>query len=88
MVVHDLDVFGSGDGPTEADTVLVVDPDAVLTCPVAPERLEPIARRHAQVVEPAGDLKLPELAARHGLEGHEALHTLAACERSCVGVTE
>ena len=45
VVVHDLNVLGAGGSPTEADAVLVVDADAVLTVAVPLERLEPIPRR-------------------------------------------
>ena len=88
MVVDDLDVFGSGGGPTEADTVLVVDPDAVLALPVTPERFQTIPRRHPQVIKLTSDLKLPEFAARHLFEGEIALYAPASDEGLCVGVTE
>ena len=52
MVVHDLDILGSGGGPDEAHAELVVDPDAVLARPISLERLEPIAGRDPQVIEP------------------------------------
>jgi hypothetical protein len=39
MVINDLDVFGTCCGPAEADTPLVVDPDAVLALPIATNRL-------------------------------------------------
>jgi hypothetical protein len=35
MVVDDFDILGSSCGPAEADTPLVVDPDAELTQPIA-----------------------------------------------------
>jgi hypothetical protein len=38
MVVGDLDIFGAGCGPAEADAELVVDPDAVLTGTITVER--------------------------------------------------
>lgn len=40
MVVYDLDVFGSSFRPAEADPVLVVDPDRVLTGSIPLELLE------------------------------------------------
>ena len=40
MVIDDLDVFGTGVGPAEADPVLIVNPDAVLSRPVALQLLE------------------------------------------------
>jgi len=47
MVIHYFDVFRSI-VPGEAYTVFVIDPDAVLACPVAVEHLEVIARRFPQ----------------------------------------
>ena len=35
MIVYDLNVYGVGRYPTEADLPLVIDPDAVLSQPVA-----------------------------------------------------
>jgi hypothetical protein len=40
MVVDDLNMFGTGIGPAEADAVLIVDPDRVLPGPIALELLE------------------------------------------------
>lgn len=57
VVVDDLDIDRSGVGPCEADAVLVVDPDGVLTCPVTDEFLQPVAGRDAQVVDGAGDVE-------------------------------
>jgi hypothetical protein len=34
--------------PPEADTPLIIDPDTVLARSIAFQRLEPVARRHAQ----------------------------------------
>src|SRR5262245_3529080 len=63
VVVDDLDVFRASVCPGEADPPLVVDPDAVLA-PSAPlERLQPVARWDAKVVEShcgIEDRKLPQ----------------------------
>ena len=45
MIVNYLYVFGSGLGPSEADPVLIVDSDGVLSAAVAPELLQPEARK-------------------------------------------
>jgi hypothetical protein len=44
----------------------------VLAGAVPLERLESIARRNAKVIQPAGDLQLPKLAARDGLNVRES----------------
>jgi hypothetical protein len=40
MIVDDLDVFGTGIGPAEADPVLIVDPDRRLPGSIALQLLE------------------------------------------------
>lgn len=40
MVIDDLNIFGTGFGPAEADPGLIIDPDAVLAGPIAPQLLE------------------------------------------------
>ena len=54
--------------PTEAEPVLVVDPNAVLSCPVAFEGLQAVARRQLQVAQLPRTVQLRELAERHPLE--------------------
>lgn len=51
MAVDDLDVFGSGGRPAEADAPLIVDADAVGVGAVALELLEAVAGRNAQVAD-------------------------------------
>ena len=51
-----------GSRPPEADAPLIVHADAVLPASVAPELLEPVARRDAEVVESHGRVELPQLA--------------------------
>lgn len=51
MVVNDLHLLWSSFGPHEADTPLVIDPDAVLPGSVALQRLEPVSRRNAEIVK-------------------------------------
>jgi hypothetical protein len=64
VVVHHLDSLRFAIPPHEADPILVVDPDAVLSTPLAGKRLEVIARERAQVVEPSGCVQLRQLALR------------------------
>lgn len=51
VVVDDLDALGSSVRPTEADTPLLIDTDAVGARPIALELLEPVSRRHPRIVE-------------------------------------
>jgi hypothetical protein len=51
MVVSDLNIVRVAISPSEADTPLVVDADAVLTGSISPEPLKAIAWRDAQVLQ-------------------------------------
>jgi hypothetical protein len=61
VVVDDLDLFGSWRCPDEADAKLIVDANAVLTCSIAPQRLESIARRDTKILELLGRVDVVEL---------------------------
>ena len=54
MIVDDLYVFGTVVSPAEADAILVVDSDAVLSAAISFQGLEPVARRDAQIVKDGG----------------------------------
>jgi len=58
MVVHDLNVFRSAWRPPEADTELLVDPDAVLANTVAPKCLQAVAGGDPEILQAARDLDL------------------------------
>ncbi len=58
MIINNLDGLGPAVGPLEADAVLVVDPDTVLSEPVASQFLKPICRRYPEV---AHHVRLVEL---------------------------
>jgi hypothetical protein len=49
MVVCNLDLVRVPLPPFEANTILVVNPNAVLAIPIAPETLKPVAGRHSQI---------------------------------------
>src|SRR5674476_812211 len=61
VVVHDLDVGGSGVGPDEADPPLLVDADAVLSGPVSAECFQSVAGRHSEVVQRFGGIQHHQL---------------------------
>ena len=68
MVIRDFHVVGVAVFPAETDAPLVVDADAVLAFPVAFERFEPVARRHAQVFKRRRCIEQDELAVHHSLK--------------------
>ena len=50
MVIYYLDVSSAGRVPAEADSVLVVDSNAVLASAIAVQRFKPVTRRQPQRV--------------------------------------
>jgi hypothetical protein len=65
VVVDYLNVDRTRFRPAEADSVLVVDPDAVLPSAVSPEGFEAIARWYSQVVQDLGLVECIESSRRH-----------------------
>jgi hypothetical protein len=51
---------------------LVIDPNTVLAGVISAQPLKPIARRHAQIVKPLGDLQLAQLAPSHSFNVDKA----------------
>jgi hypothetical protein len=51
MIINDFHVMRIAVYPAEADSPLIVDPNAILTGAIAREFFQSIAWRHAQVVE-------------------------------------
>jgi len=64
VIVNDFDFAGVAAFKAKTYAPLVVNPHAVLTCPVAAQKLQPVARRHAQKVQCRRGLKLLQLS--HG----------------------
>ena len=89
MVIHDLDIMRIAVRPTKADSPLIVDPDAVLSRPIALEPLEPIAGWHAKVIERFGGIDNHQLA-QHGSQelGRVAAHPFSTKEALSVPVAE
>jgi hypothetical protein len=50
VVVDDLNVLGTRSRPSEADSPLLIDSDAVLALSVASELLQSISGRHSKVI--------------------------------------
>ena len=64
MVVEDFNLVGPLLRPTEANAVLLIDADAVLSLAVACEGLEAVARRALEVVEIGGGVQDKQFGAR------------------------
>jgi hypothetical protein len=54
VIVHDLHSVSVPVVPYEADAILIVDPNAVLSTSIACERLEPVAGECRKVTEVVG----------------------------------
>jgi hypothetical protein len=68
VIIHDLDIVCVPFAPNEADTPLVVDPDAVLPLSVAVQGFQAISRRRYQVSQFRRAVQLPKLPARNMLD--------------------
>ena len=88
MIVHDLRVVGLPFPPREAESPLIVDPDAVLPRAIRLERFQAVARRNSKVFESPGRMKVEKLAARDPLDGPEAPSSLIAKESLGVPAAE
>ena len=62
MVIGNFDVKRVGVNPTETDSPLIVDANAVLTLSIAAQRFEPVAGYGPQVGQRSRRLQLVELA--------------------------
>src|SRR6266542_4437799 len=49
--------------PAKTHAILLVDPNAVLPCPISAQPLEPVARRNAQLAQIAHPIQLRQFAA-------------------------
>jgi hypothetical protein len=62
MVINNLDTIRPGLCPGEADPVLIVDANAVLTSPVSSKGFEAVRRWRPEVVEHSRCIQLVELS--------------------------
>ena len=58
VVVNDFHSMRTKIGPFEADPVLVVDSDTVLSCQLALQDLQPVARRNTKIRKPLDFIQL------------------------------
>ena len=66
MVIRDFDVVRIPGLPMEADSILIVDPDAVLSLPTATKPLKAVSGRNRKLANIANAVNLRELPPRHG----------------------
>lgn len=77
MIVNDLDLGCSIDGPNEAQAPLSIDADAVLALSIVLQRFKTVPGRNLQVLKNCRPVQLCEFAKRGALDVHPAAHTLA-----------
>lgn len=88
VVVHDLNILGVAIHPNEADAVSIVDPDAVLSSPVAGQRFEPVSGKCRQVSKCARCVDLLQLPLGHPRDLLQTSAEVAGKQRLGLGVLE
>ena len=88
MVVNQFNIFRAAVRPSKTEPVLIVDTDAVLSGSITAQGFESVTGWNPEVVEPAGDLELPELAAGYPLDGLEARDRPTVGEGLSIGASE
>src|SRR5690349_11572126 len=68
VIVLDLNALCIPVAPPEAQSPLIVDPDAVLSGPVALQCLQPIGWRHTKVIQRCGAVEHAQLSSSGGLD--------------------
>ena len=62
MVIHNFNIVSVAVNPFEADTPLVIDPDAILTFTVPAQSFKPVAWRRKQVLKRFGSMEIIKFA--------------------------
>lgn len=78
MVIDDFDMLDSAVSPNEANSILVVDTDGMLTPALSLERLQSVTGRNSQVGENLSDVELLEFTQGDGLDVGRKFGTLFA----------
>jgi hypothetical protein len=65
MIVDNLDIRWAIQGPNEADAILVVDPNTVLTFSLTHEFLELVSQRDGEIFQMLGPIQVVKPSASH-----------------------
>lgn len=68
MVINDFHVIRMGAFPAEANAVLIIDADAVLSFAIARKLLQAVARRNAEIVERFSGIQEQQFPQRRALK--------------------
>ena len=88
MIVNELHVLRVAVLPDEADAVLIVDPDTVLSAPIARQRFQPIAGKCRQVSKLASGVELLQLPLGDASQVLQASAEPAGKQRPRLGILE
>jgi hypothetical protein len=76
VIIDDLHFMRFAFTPDKANAPTVVDPDAVLACPVALEGFQVVAGWAAKIFQPPGGMQVQQLTAGHPFDGAETRYKL------------
>jgi hypothetical protein len=88
MIVDDFHIVGKAIGPAEANSPLIVDPDAELSLAIAAQRFESVSRRHAQFVECVCCVQHLQLSARNPFDTGESPDEIVIEKLFCIATGE
>src|SRR5450759_4319285 len=71
VIVNDLDIVGVSIVPTKADSVPIVDPDAMLSDPSSFQWLQPVARRSQEFAQLGREVQDPQFSPCNGFDVDE-----------------
>jgi hypothetical protein len=74
VVIHNFHLKSVGAFPDEADSPLIVNPDAPLSCSVAAEPFQAVSRRSLQVLQTFGGIEHFQFSARDPLNRAKSPH--------------
>ena len=57
MVIDDFHIAGIAVPPHEADAIMIIDSDAVLTLSLAVQSLQPVSGRNIQIIQSHGGMQ-------------------------------
>jgi len=76
MIIHDFNIGHIASFPSEADSPLIVDTNAVLPLPVAFQRFKLIAGRLSEILKGSGTIQIEEFAPRLPFKGLKTGNTM------------
>jgi len=85
MIVNDFNIIWACLRPPKADTVLLIDPDAVLPRSIATKLLKSIARRYSHVIQLRRRIQLIKLSMS---SVPELLRAFAPCPSSVLAIID